>query len=559
MQNTSSDKSSYFADRFNIKTKSPAVNMSIYFIIAAFILMGIAVYFNTSISGLSLNNETVNIINNDYHVSYNSSSSDISLPAKTTEKTHSVKISRHMNADELAGNYIAFYAYNAAATVYIDDTEVLNEPDIIDNLGFARPSHWYFIQVPEQGFDLTIDLKSQLNIKNIMNITSGTKSALIYHILGEHAFQLIIGFLASISGLVIIISSYIINADLNRRLRWLGLISTTAGIWTLCNSTALQIFYSHGTLRSYIGYCCYFMFPIIIIGFLLTFEYFNKEMYMHIMYWTSVAALALIFILQMNGLIIVSNVLWLVHIEIIAITLSAVITYIRNRTNIDRKDLDIFLSFIFILFFLTLDVIRYYYDRSAYGRIKFSVYGIIFLLIYFTFSIFHIIKENFVQSTRNAIYEELAFTDAMTMVNNRSAFELAMENERTNSTEGGYILIADLNNLKNVNDNYGHRFGDEAIINTARLINDNFKKIGKCYRIGGDEFCVLALDTDKDTLINCLNNFHNAVNAMDTTTSYPYSVATGYGIIDDSGIDNCFKIVDAIMYANKVKSKKGRQ
>ena len=32
---------------------------------------------------------------------------------------------------------------------------------------------------------------------------------------------------------------------------------------------------------------------------------------------------------------------------------------------------------------------------------------------------------------------------------------------------------------------------------------------------------------------------------------YPYSVATGYGIIDDSGIDQCFKVVDSKMYQNK--------
>ena len=46
-------------------------------------------------------------------------------------------------------------------------------------------------------------------------------------------------------------------------------------------------------------------------------------------------------------------------------------------------------------------------------------------------------------------------------------------------------MIADLNNLKRINDTYGHRLGDEAIINTANLINDNFNDIGNCYRIGG--------------------------------------------------------------------------
>lgn len=180
------------------------------------------------------------------------------------------------------------------------------------------------------------------------------------------------------------------------------------------------------------------------------------------------------------------------------------------------------------------------------------------LLVYFSFSIFHVIKENFIQNTRNKIYKELAFTDAMTHINNRSAFELAMEKERLSVESHRYILIADLNNLKHINDTYGHRFGDEAIKNTARLMHENFMEIGQCYRIGGDEFCVIINNTSLDIINRCLKTFHQAVNDIAATTDYPYSVATGYGAIDESGIDNCFKAVDSIMYKNKIKSKKSR-
>lgn len=211
-----------------------------------------------------------------------------------------------------------------------------------------------------------------------------------------------------------------------------------------------------------------------------------------------------------------------------------------------------------ISFFLILDIIRYYSNNSTFERIRFSVYGIALLLVYFSFSIFHVIKENFIQNTRNKIYKELAFTDAMTHINNRSAFELAMEKERLSVESHRYILIADLNNLKHINDTYGHRFGDEAIKNTARIMHENFIGIGQCYRIGGDEFCVIINNTSLDIINRCLKTFHQAVNDIAATTDYPYSVATGYGAIDESGIDNCFKAVDSIMYKNKIKSKKSR-
>lgn len=559
MRKTSTDNGNHLINKSNINTKTSAVNISMYFIIAVFLLLGIIIFNKTSVRGLCLNNEEVHDISDGYYISYNDETVETSLPAKTAKKTNFLTITRHINRNELYGNYISFYAYNAAVDVYINDSKVLSEPDIVDSLGFARPSHWYFIQVPEDDFYLRLDIHSKLDIKNIMTITSGSKSALIYNILSGHAFHLIIGCLAAITGIIIIIASFFINAELNKRLRWLGLISLLAGVWLLCISTALQIFFNLGTIRSYIGYCCYFMFPIVITGFLLTFEYFRQERSMHIMYCIDIIVLASIFLLQLCRILFISNVLWIVHIEIIAIILSVVVTFIRNRKHITAKELDVFISFIVMLFFLTLDIVRYYYDKTAYTRIEFSVYGIMLLLLYFIISIFCVIKDSFIQSTRNNIYKELAFTDTMTMVNNRSAFELAMEEERRHTDYRRYILIADLNNLKHVNDNFGHRFGDEAIINTAKLINDNFKHIGTCYRIGGDEFCVIAHNTDLETINKCLEHFHAAVSNIALTTNYPYSVATGYGAIDESGIDNCFKAVDSLMYKNKQKSKKNRQ
>lgn len=148
---------------------------------------------------------------------------------------------------------------------------------------------------------------------------------------------------------------------------------------------------------------------------------------MYIAYWCEILSIIVIFTMQLMGLIIVSNVLWIVHIEILSITLAVIITYIKNWKTNTIREFDIFISFMIISFFLILDIIRYYSNSSAFESIRFSVYGIALLLVFSSFSIFHVIKDSFIQNTRNKIYKELAFTDAMTHINNRSAFELAME------------------------------------------------------------------------------------------------------------------------------------
>lgn len=69
---------------------------------------------------------------------------------------------------------------------------------------------------------------------------------------------------------------------------------------------------------------------------------------------------------------------------------------------------------------------------------------------------------------------------------------------------------------------------------------------------------VISNISDINILLRRIDNFLDDVKNIAADKHYPYSVATGYGIIDDSGIDQCFKVVDSKMYQNKRASKKGR-
>ena len=66
-----------------------------------------------------------------------------------------------------------------------------------------------------------------------------------------------------------------------------------------------------------------------------------------------------------------------------------------------------------------------------------------------------------------------------------------------NSNQNAVIFMFDLNNLKETNDVYGHKAGDELILDAARSIKECFRNIGNTYRIGGDEFCVICEEIPK--------------------------------------------------------------
>lgn len=522
------------------------------------IVMGIIVYFKTYITDLGLNNEQITELSGEYLIEYDGYAGYETLPAHAAGSTSKAVVYGQISGDDLIGDYIAFYAHNCAVNVYINGFNVYSEELRNDVFNLSRPSHWYFIQVPEESFSLEIQYRSAIGVTRFPRLLNGTKTALIYSIVNEHAFAAFTGLISFVLGLAMVASSAILNGGMRGRLRWLGLAAVAGGLWTISNSTICQIFFDRSVLISFTGYSCFFILPLLVIGFLLTYDTFANVTFMRILYWIALAADVAVLILQISGIIYWSKLLWIVHCEVITILISTLIISIIKHQAIGRREMDIYIAIILISAFIAADIIRYYVFRPDDGIVKYSVYGLFIMLIYLTYSVINVIRDNFVQETRSRVYKELAFTDGMTHIGNRSAYEAAMENARSMPSASGYIMIADLNNLKYINDTYGHRHGDAAIILTSRLIYENFSGYGQVFRIGGDEFCVLASEASEHDISECIISFNKAVDAANETTEYPYSVAIGYGPIDERGIDECFKTVDSQMYENKKKSKKGR-
>lgn len=90
--------------------------------------------------------------------------------------------------------------------------------------------------------------------------------------------------------------------------------------------------------------------------------------------------------------------------------------------------------------------------------------------------------------------------DRTTQPLNRRCYEREIENMKSSA----YVLIFDINKFKQINDTYGHAEGDRALELVARQIYKVYGKYGACYRIGGDEFCVIMLkNLDKIKILNC--------------------------------------------------------
>lgn len=127
-------------------------------------------------------------------------------------------------------------------------------------------------------------------------------------------------------------------------------------------------------------------------------------------------------------------------------------------------------------------------------------------------------------------------------------------------TEPFSLCLLDLDNLKQVNDVFGHVAGDMVIEHFAKILKHNIRETDLLGRYGGDEFILVLLNADlkdvEDKLKNVsdsLNSENLCYNGVNLNTQFSYGVACFPK--DSSDQKELFKIADARMYTNKIKQK----
>lgn len=169
--------------------------------------------------------------------------------------------------------------------------------------------------------------------------------------------------------------------------------------------------------------------------------------------------------------------------------------------------------------------------------------------------------------TENKINQEqikyMAFHDHLTHLANRIRFEEVLQKsiEDAKMHDKKFVLLfMDLNNFKDVNDDYGHAFGDKLLAQVARRIASMVKKDDCAARLGGDEFTVLIDDLDSyDDAMRWASQLLNKLNKPylidgEEIVCTP-SVGFAYYPKDGECVQDLLNKADAAMYKNKRHSK----
>ena len=155
----------------------------------------------------------------------------------------------------------------------------------------------------------------------------------------------------------------------------------------------------------------------------------------------------------------------------------------------------------------------------------------------------------------------LALRDELTGLYNRRGFFTLVEHQLKlvkRKKTGMFLLYADLDDLKLINDTWGHREGDVALIETAKILRKNYRESDIIARIGGDEFVVFPAGTSDDDSEKILDRLHNAFlhHCAHSNLAYKLSISAGmsfYNPESPCSIDELLALGDKSMYERKTK------
>lgn len=150
--------------------------------------------------------------------------------------------------------------------------------------------------------------------------------------------------------------------------------------------------------------------------------------------------------------------------------------------------------------------------------------------------------------------EKLKYIDQMTSLKNRNYLNdnIALWDE--NNIYPQAIMVVDLNNIKYINDNYGHEAGDEVIKKAASILINNQKENSDIIRIDGNEFLIYMVGYQENEIVSYMRKIYKELK----TLPHEYGGAVGYSMIEDDikTLDDAINEATLDMRVNKETSQR---
>lgn len=165
-------------------------------------------------------------------------------------------------------------------------------------------------------------------------------------------------------------------------------------------------------------------------------------------------------------------------------------------------------------------------------------------------------------SRKNELLNHISISDELTgLLNRRGIFEAMLNKLLDNPGKLVAIIFIDMDNLKQINDTFGHNEGDFALKSIAYTLKKSFREQDPIGRIGGDEFIAYVVIDEANLIHSIRRNIENFSEELNATCGKPYYIEMSVGVkevISHQRMDlkDILKEADNVLYADKKNKRK---
>lgn len=419
------------------------------------------------------------------------------LPHKIDGAGDELTLEHDLSGLSIRPDYVlTFRTRYASISAYADDTLIYRSPQGEEH---ALGSMWHFIPLSRcTGAEtLTVVLRGyDGGSYTLDSVLMDTPGAIKFFLLRENSGAIVFSFICILLTAALILIAAILarwQSQMHLPLLSLAAFIFLSGLWILLDSKVTTVSGGNYALSYFFSYAAFYVLPAPYLLYIrLTLKDCRRAL--DILIWALIANAVVCMVLHLFGVVPLRRTAIIVHALIVLSVPATVCAFWRSV--IRRKDKQLFFTFAgsLVIYFCALVSIALYYFGILHiaSSTPFYIVGLSILLIGMTADIVASFGRFWHQKETSEQYRQMAVEDGMTALGNRNAFLLHMTQLLKSQPRQLAFIMIDIDDLKLINDQMGHHFGDIAIHIAAACIRSAFGPIGHCYRIGGDEFVVVV-------------------------------------------------------------------
>lgn len=390
-------------------------------------------------------------------------------------------------------------------------------------------------------------------------------------LLTENRFPMFFGSFLTIFGVsLMLITVFALLFSLKYiRMYCIAFFSVCVGLWTLCYYNVLVVFSIPLYSISLLEHISLYLAPLPILIYMGENVKQLRYRFLKPIYWVllsvQLASDVILVLLHLIDIVHFGAALRYMQIMMMCQLLYIVAVLILNLKSSKRTNRLYLIGILIVSGCTAYDLLSYYQARFSKAIITplrgVSCMGVM-VLIFILILVFYVeLTEKLMKETERKFLIKSAYTDELTQLHNRRYCSEYMKKIGSENCSDYTVVSFDLNNLKTINDTYGHTKGDVLIKSAADVIAETFQEAGVVGRMGGDEFIAILTTACREDIESLMEKLSENIKKKNQNQDLDLSISYGYALsteTEEKNIEKLYQMADDRMYDMKKEYKKSR-